>query len=335
MKEALYYKKLKDKIVNCNLCPTNCVIKPGNFGNCGARKNIDGKFYSLVYAKPVSVSIDPIEKKPLYHFLPGSYSLSIGTLGCNLHCLHCQNYDISQAKADQFSGRELTPKELVEKAISNSCKSISYTYNEPTIFYEYVLETAQLARKKGIKNIMVTNGYINKEPLKELYPLIDAANIDLKGMYEDFYRKVCSVRLKPVLEAIKGIKKIGTWLEMTNLLIPGYNDSKGKIEKLVKWVKDNLGVKVPLHLSAFYPTYKLLDVPRTSPETLLMAKKIALKEGLKYVYLGNIALPDSANTYCPKCSKLVIERGGFEVYKNNLKDNSCPFCDEKIDGIFE
>lgn len=335
MKEALYYRKLKNKIVNCNLCPTNCVIKPNNFGNCGARKNIDGTLYSLVYAKPVSLSIDPIEKKPLYHLLPGSYALSIGTLGCNLHCLHCQNYDISQSKADQFTGREVQPEELIQVAIKNNCKSVSYTYNEPTIFYEYVLETAKLARKKGIKNTMVTNGYINKEPLKEIYPLIDAANIDLKSLDEDFYKKVCGVRLKPVLEAIKEIKKIGTWIELTNLIIPGYNDKKEQIEKLVRWVKENVGTKTPLHFSAFYPTYKMLDAPRTSPETLLKAREIAKKHGLKYIYLGNIPLPDSGTTYCPKCNKPLIERGWFQVYKNNIRKNSCPYCNEKIDGIFD
>ena len=334
MKEAMYYKKLNNSLVHCVLCPWNCVIKPNGFGNCGARKNIDGKLYSLVYAKPVSVNIDPIEKKPLYHFLPGSHSLSIGTLGCNLHCLNCQNYDISQSKADEFPGKEIKPEEIVQEAIKNNCKSISYTYNEPTIFYEYVIETAKLAKKKGIKNVMVTNGYINKEPLKELYHLIDAANIDLKAFDEDFYKRVCKVRLKPVLEAIKEIKNIGTWIELTNLIIPGYNDSKEQIEKLVKWVKDNVGTRTPLHFSAFYPTYKLLDAPRTPPETLIKAKEIAKKYGLKYIYLGNTSSSDSGNTYCPKCNKLLIERGGFEVYKNNIKNNSCPFCDEKIDGIF-
>ncbi len=335
MKEALYYKKVKNNIVHCYLCPWNCVIKPNNFGNCGARKNIEGKLYPLVYAKPVSVAIDPIEKKPLYHFFPGSSALSIGTLGCNLHCLNCQNYDISQSKADEFIRREVQPKELIETAIKNNCKSISYTYNEPTIFYEYVLETAKLARKKGIKNTMVTNGYINKEPLKELYPLIDAANIDLKSLDEDFYKRICGVRLKPVLEAIKEIKKIGTWIELTNLIIPGHNDKKEQIEKLVKWVKENVGIKTPLHFSAFYPTYKMLDAERTPPQTLLKAKEIAKKHGLKYIYLGNTSLQDSGNTYCPKCNKLLIERGWFEVYKNNIKNNSCPYCNEKIDGVFE
>jgi pyruvate formate lyase activating enzyme len=352
MKEASYYKKLKNKIVNCNLCPTNCVIKPGNFGNCKARKNIDGKLYSLVYAKPVTVSIDPIEKKPLFHFFPGSFALSIGTLGCNMHCLHCQNYDISQEKADQFSGKEIPPKEIVETAIKNNCKSIAYTYNEPTIFYEYVLETAKLARKKGIKNIMVTNGYINPEPLKELYQYIDAVNIDLKSLDEDFYKRICGVRLKPVLKAIKEIKllnsknskglgnsknfqsKTKTHIELTNLIIPGYNDKKQQIEQLVKWVKENTGVKTPLHFSAFYPTYKLLDAERTSPKKLLEAKEIAKKQGLKHVYLGNTLLPDSGNTYCPKCNKLLIERFQFRICKNNIKKNACSFCGEKITGNF-
>lgn len=334
MKESLYYRKLKNKLVNCSLCPNNCIIQPNSLGSCKARKNIQGKLYSLVYPKPVSIAIDPIEKKPLYHFLPGSNSLSIGTFGCNLHCLHCQNYDISQKSADQSPQKDISPKELIKTAIKNKCKSISYTYNEPTIFYEYVLETATLARKKGIKNIMVTNAYINKEPLKELYPLIDAANIDLKSLDESFYKSICKAKLKPVLDSIKEIAKLGTWIELTNLLIPGYNDNKKQIEKLVKWVKQNLGLKVPLHFSAFYPTYKLLDTPRTYPNKLLEAKEIAKKQGLKHIYLGNTSLPDSGNTYCPKCNKILIERIGFEVRKNNIGNNSCPLCKEKIDGIF-
>lgn len=334
MKEALYYKKLKDKKVNCRLCPANCIIPEDSFGNCGARKNIGGKLYSMVYARPVSVSIDPIEKKPLYHFLPGSSSLSIGTLGCNMHCLHCQNWEISQSKADEFMGKEVTPEKVVRLALKNSCKSIAYTYNEPTIFYEYVLDTARLARKKGIKNIMVTNGYINKEPIKKLYPLIDAANIDLKSMDPQFYRKVCSAGLDPVLESIKAIRALGTHIELTNLIIPGYNSSKQKIGRLVSWIKDNLGVSIPLHFSAFYPTYKLLDAERTSPELLLEAKEIAKKKGLHYIYLGNTPLPDSGNTYCPRCGKLLIERGWFRVTKKTIKNNSCPSCRAGIYGVF-
>jgi len=334
VKEALHYKKLKNKAVKCALCPANCVIGPDNLGNCGARKNINGKLYSLVYGKPVSISADPIEKKPLYHFLPGSFSLSIGTLGCNFHCLHCQNWEMSQAKVEDFSVKEIKPKDLIKAAIKNNCRSISYTYNEPTIFYEYVLETARLARKKGIKNIMVTNGYINKEPLKELYPLIDAANIDLKSIEEGFYKKVCSARLKPVLEAVKEIKRTGTWIELTNLIIPGYNSGKKQIEKLVIWVKRNLGVDVPLHFSAFYPTYKLLDAEKTPSEMLLRAKEIAKKEGLRYVYLGNTALEDAGNTYCPECGRLLIERGWLQVHKNNINEGLCQFCSEDIEGVF-
>ena len=335
MKEAFYYKKLKNKVVNCNLCPTNCVIKPGNFGNCGARKNVDGELFSMVYGKPVSVNVDPIEKKPLYHFFPGSYSLSIGTLGCNLHCLHCQNYDISQAKADGFSVNEVMPEEIIETALRNNCKSISYTYNEPTINYEYVLETVKLARKKGLKNVMVTNGYINIEPLRDLYPYIDAANIDLKSIDGEFYKKICSVRLNPILDAIGEIKKIGTWVELTNLIIPGHNDSKKQIEKLVLWVKGKLGDRVPLHFSAFYPTYNMLDVERTPDKTLIMARRVALDTGLKYVYIGNSSLEGAGDTLCPKCRKLLIKRDWFKVSSNKISEKLCPYCDEKIDGVFE
>ena len=335
MKGALYYKKLEEKKVHCLLCPTSCIISPGNFGNCGARKNIDGTLYSMVYAKPISVAIDPIEKKPLYHFLPGSKSFSIGTLGCNLHCLHCQNYETSQAKADQYPVLDVPPEEIVEKAIQNNCKSISYTYNEPTIFYEYVLETAKLARKKGIKNVMVSNGYINEEPLKELYPYIDAANIDIKSFDEKFYSKICSAALKPILESIINIKKIGTWLEITNLVIPGHNDNFKEIGKMCRWLIKNLGEETPLHFSAFHPTYKLLDAERTPPETLTKARILAKKLGLKHVYIGNALAKEGNNTYCQECGKLLIEREWFDVLSNKIKQNRCPDCRSKIAGVFE
>ncbi len=335
MKEALYYITLKNNKVKCNLCPFNCIIKPNHFGNCNARKNINGKLYSLVYGKPASVAIDPIEKKPLYHFYPGSYSLSIGTFGCNLHCLNCQNYDISQSKADKFLGKEIMPEKLVEIAIEKGCKSIAYTYNEPTIFYEYVIETAKLAKKKGLKNIMVTNGFINTKPLKRLYKFIDGANIDLKSIKDEFYRKICFARLQPVLEAIKEIKKIGSWIEITNLIIPEYNSKEDEIKELCLWIKNNIGVKVPLHFSAFYPTYRLLDAPRTTSEMLIKARDIARGLGIKYVYLGNTAIEDAGNTYCSHCGRLLIERGWFEVYKNKIKNNCCPFCGEIVDGVFE
>jgi len=332
MKQALYYKELKSNIVQCELCPKKCVIKEGETGNCKARKNIKGRLISLVYGKSIASNVDPIEKKPLYHFLPGSKAFSIGTAGCNLHCLHCQNYDTSQAIADE-SGNTLLPEEIVEFAENKNCKSISYTYNEPTIFYEYMLDTAKLAKKKNIKNTIVSNGFINEGPLRELCKYIDAANIDLKSFDNDFYKKVCDAWLEPVLNSLKILKENNVWLEITNLIIPTLNDDLREIKKMCKWIKENLGEEVPLHFSAFYPTYKLLDKPRTSGEILMKARETALKEGIKFVYVGNVQT-EANNTYCPKCKKLLIERQGFFVTENNIKDNKCSKCGEEIAGVF-
>lgn len=332
MKEAMYYKKLKDK-VQCVLCPRNCIIKENQIGFCGVRKNIRNKLYSLVYAKPISVAIDPIEKKPLYHFLPGTRSFSIGTVGCNLRCQHCQNWQTSQAKPDQYPTQTLEPKQVVEEAIKNNCKSISYTYNEPLIFYEYVLDTAKLAKKNNLKNTMVTNGFVNKEPLEELLPYMDGANIDLKGFDDKFYRKTTSAWLEPVLESIKIMhKKI--WIEITNLIIPTLNDDLKKIKEMCQWIKDNVGINVPLHFTAFYPANKLRDVAPTSADILFKARDIALKEELNYVYVGNIMSGEANNTYCPKCKELLIECSYFDVYKNNIKNGKCSFCEEKIAGVW-
>ena len=332
MKEALYYKKLKDK-VQCVLCPRNCIIEEDMAGFCGVRKNIKNKLYSLVYAKPISVAIDSIEKKPLYHFLPGTKSFSIGTVGCNLSCQHCQNWQTSQAKPEQYHAPTLEPKQLVEKAIKNNCKSISYTYNEPLIFYEYVLDTAKIAKKNNIKNTMVTNGFVNKEPLEKLLPYMDGANIDLKGFDDKFYRKTTSAWLEPVLDSIKTMhKKI--WIEITNLIIPTLNDDIKKIKEMCQWIKDNLSPDVPLHFTAFYPSYKLTNIPPTSADILLKAYDVAKKVGLNYVYVGNIQT-DKNNTYCPKCKELLIERSYFDVYKNNIKNGKCSFCEEKIAGIWQ
>ncbi|MDO8740297.1 MAG: AmmeMemoRadiSam system radical SAM enzyme [Candidatus Woesearchaeota archaeon] len=335
MKQALYYKKLKENIIQCQLCPRFCAINPGEIGDCRVRKNIDGKLFSLVYAEPCAVSVDQIEKKPLYHFLPGSTSFSIGTTGCNLHCLHCQNWTTSQANAGEAPTTILEPEDAVRQAINSGSKSISYTYNEPSIFYEYVLDTAKLARKKGLKNIMVTNGYINPEPLKELYKYIDAANVDIKGFTEEFYKKIADAKLKPVLEALKSMQKAGTWIEITNLIIPTLNDDLKKIEEMCIWIKENLGTNVPLHFTAFYPTYKLTGKPSTSVEILKKAHDVAKKVGLNYVYVGNVA-NEYNNTYCPKCKKLLIERTGFfSVLSNNLVKGKCADCKEKIPGVWE
>lgn len=334
MKEALYYKHLKNKIVQCQLCPKFCTLKPGEFGNCNARKNIRGKLYSLVYAKPCAIAIDPIEKKPLFHFMPGSKVYSIGTTGCNLHCKFCQNWTTSQTRPDESITHDLSPKQAVEEAINSGSKIIAYTYNEPIIFYEYVLDTAKLARKKGLKNIIVSNGFINQEPLKELIPYLDAANIDLKAFDNDFYKNICDAKPGPVLETIKTLHKNKVHLEITNLVIPTLNDNPKMINDMCEWIVKNIGKEVPLHFTAFYPCYKLTGIMPTQPKILINAGDIALKKGIKYVYVGNIAGMDS-NTNCPKCKKLLIQRNFYNITESNIINGKCKFCKQEINGVWE
>ena len=334
MKEAMFYEKTKDKEVVCHLCPRNCPIKEGGYGVCGVRKNIDGKLYSLVYARPVAIDIDPIEKKPLFHFIPGSYAYSLGTVGCNLFCLHCQNWQIARAKPTQYNVPEVEPEQIVEGAIANNCKTIAYTYTEPTVFYEYVYDIARIARKNKIKNVMITNGYINEEPIKKLYKYIDGANIDIKAFTEKFYKQETASSLKPVLNAIKKIKQQGTWIEITNLIIPTLNDNPDEIKEMTEWIKKNLGKDTPLHFTAFYPAYKRMDIPPTSLKILEKAYKIAKDTGLSFVYLGNV-MSEKENTYCPKCGALLIERKGLFLEKNNLVDGKCPKCGQEIKGVWK
>jgi len=331
MKEALYYKRLKGNKVNCYLCPHNCSIIDSGRGFCGVRENNKGKLFSLVYSKASSCAVDPIEKKPLYHFLPGHKSLSIATVGCNLKCMHCQNWEISQPK--EIYGEEIRPERIVELAIEGGCKSISYTYTEPTIFYEYMLDIAKLAKKKSIKNVIVSNGYINEEPLLRLSKYIDAANIDLKGFNDGFYKKICKGRLNPVLDSLKILKEKDIWLEITNLMIPTLNDNIGEITKMCKWVVANLGKDVPLHFSAFVPHYRLTNLHSTSKASLLKARKVAIDSGLSYVYIGNLMTDKGNNTYCPKCKRLVMGRDFFRVLGNAIKDSRC-VCGEEIAGVF-
>ena len=320
--EALYYEKNQ-----CHLCPRNCLILEGKTGFCRVRKNINGKLVSLVYAKPCSIHIDPIEKKPLYHFLPGSDTFSIGTVGCNLTCKHCQNWQISQAQPTDEE--EFTPEQVTEEA--KNCQSISYTYTEPTIFYEYVLATAKLTK---LKNIIVTNGYINPEPLKELCQHIDAANVDLKAFSEEFYQKICGASLQPVLESLKIIQAAGVWLEITNLIIPGYNDDMLVFEKMCFWIRENLGQDVPLHISRFSPCFQLLDTKPTPEKTLINAYQIA-KKYLNYVYLGNLRVEKEDNTYCPSCNELLIERKGFRIIENKIVNGVCSHCQQEIKGVWK
>jgi len=335
VQKALYWNSVKNKAVQCQLCPRFCIIKQNETGNCKVRENVNGTLYSLVYGKACSSYIDPIEKKPLYHFLPSSNAYSISTAGCNLHCKHCQNWTISQASPENVSSLDLSPKTVVENALSGNCKSIAYTYTEPTVFYEYVLDTAKIAKKKGIKNVIVSNGFINKKPLIELCKYIDAANIDLKSISEKFYVDICEARLQPVLETLKILKEKKVWLEIANLIIPTLNDKESDIKKLIAWIKNNLGVDTPLHFSAFYPTYKLLHISPTKPEVLIKARKLALKAGLNFVYTGNILDNEGSTTFCPSCRKPIIMRKGFYVIENKLNKGKCPHCNEKIPGVWK
>lgn len=334
MKEALFYKKLKKGIVQCQLCPHFCTLKNGERGKCGVRENKKGRLFSLVYGKPCSLALDPIEKKPFYHFMPGQQALSIATFGCNLKCKHCQNWKISQANPDESMAREISPEEVIKIAKEKNIKIISYTYTEPTIFYEYMLDIAKLAKKAGIKNTIVSNGFINPLPLKKLCRYIGGANIDLKSISDKFYKEVCEARVSPVLETLKILKKEKVWTEITNLIIPTLNDSEKDIKELVKWVKENLGKEAVLHFTAFYPTYKLSHLPPTPIETLKKARKIALQEGLKYVYTGNVQDEEGDSTFCPKCEKTLVKRRLLSIIENNLKKGRCSRCNEKVDGVW-
>lgn len=288
LKQASFYEKLKDLVVQCNLCPRRCVILPGKRGYCGVRENSEGTLYSLSYGKLVAVHIDPIEKKPLFHFLPSTTAFSIATAGCNLKCKFCQNWEISQAKPEDIKYTYLDPQELIEKVIASGCPTIAYTYTEPTIFYEYMLEIAKLAKEHGIRNVMHSNGYINEEPLRELAKYLDAANIDLKGFNDEYYGKLTEGKVSPVLNTLKVLREEGVHLEITNLILYGYNDDEDSIIKMCFWIKENLGDDTPIHFSRAFPMYKLLSIAPTPVETLERARKIAQDLGLKYVFVGNV-----------------------------------------------
>ena len=334
MKEALFYEHINND-VRCRLCHHNCMIKDGKSGICGVRKNQEGKLFSLVYGKSIASDVDPIEKKPLFHFYPGSTAYSIATVGCNFRCLNCQNWDISQmpkGKSGKITGYELTPEKIVDDAKKLKCKTIAYTYTEPTIFFEYAHDTAKLAHQEGIKNIFVTNGYTTSEAIREIAPYLDAANIDLKFFSEDIYQKVCGAKLQPVLDNIKLYRKLGIWIEVTTLIIPGYSDDENHLKGIAEFIRSN-GVDIPWHVTAFYPAYKLLDVKPTPAESLRKAREIGLKAGLRYVYEGNIPGEGGENTYCYKCKEPLIIRYGFKIVENRLVNGKCPRCNQKIDGI--
>jgi len=338
MKEVYLYKKLKDKKVQCRNCAHYCVIPPEKRGICGVRENKGGKLYALNYEKAVAIHIDPIEKKPFFHFLPESRSLSIATVGCNFKCLSCQNWDISQMPqlTGKIEGQEISPKEIVELALKNKLPSISYTYTEPAIFSEYALDIMKLAKKRGLKNNWVTNGFWSKELFDLISPYLDAANVDLKGFSEEFYIKYCSARLQPVLDALKRLKKKKIWVEVTTLVIPTLNDKKEIFKNIADFIKSELGSETPWHITQFLGTisWKLQHLPETPIETLKKAYEIGKEAGLKYVYTGNVPGLPSENTFCPKCGTLTINRTGYFIARHD-KNGQCPKCGQNLNLILK
>ncbi|MEB2309809.1 MAG: AmmeMemoRadiSam system radical SAM enzyme [Candidatus Brocadiaceae bacterium] len=334
MKEARFYENLDGK-VRCRLCNHYCIIKNGKRGICGVRENRDGRLFSLVYGRSIATGVEPIEKKPFFHFYPGTTAYSIATVGCNFHCLNCQNWEISQMpKTGEggIIGKKLLPEEIVTNAKRLGCKSIAYTYTEPTIFFEYAYDTARLAHKEGIKNVFVTNGYTSGEAVKEIAPFLDAANVDLKSFDEDFYRKICGAKLQPVLDNIRLYRELAIWVEVTTLIIPGYSDDEKQLRAIAEFIK-GIGEDIPWHITAFYPAYKLPDVPPTTIESLRRAREIGIKAGLKYVYEGNVPGEGGENTYCYHCGEAVITRFRFEIRENKLTEGKCPKCKNQIDGV--
>ncbi|WP_224982513.1 AmmeMemoRadiSam system radical SAM enzyme [Geomonas agri] len=336
MKEAMFYQKLDGDRVRCGLCRFCCLIGVGQRGRCRVRENRDGVLYTMVYGNLVAEHVDPIEKKPLFHLLPGSRSYSVATVGCNFRCLHCQNYTIAQPDEDTVgrSGSFVEPKTVVERALATGCRSIAYTYTEPTIFFEYALETAQLAKAAGLKNIFVTNGYITSEALAVVTPYLDAANIDLKGFSDGFYRQVVGAALGEVLDCIRDYKRQGIWVELTTLVIPNRNDSEEELRELARFIADEVGVETPWHVTQFYPTHRLTDQPRTPVETLQKARRIGQEAGLRFVYQGNVPAEGGENSYCSFCGALLIKRLGYLVEKNLLSNGTCPGCGAVIEGVW-
>jgi pyruvate formate lyase activating enzyme len=331
-REVKYYEQLANGIVRCAQCPRRCTIAQASRGFCQTRENRDGKLYSVVYGRPCIARIVPIERAPIYHMLPGTQSYSLATAGCNLACLYCQNYAIARAKPEEVESYTLTPEQVVAEAVKGKCKSITFSYSENTVAFEYMMEIAALARARGLKTILKTGGYVNTEPLKEMCAGLDAINVDLKGFSEQFYEQVCQGELKYVLETIQAIyaeKK--AWLEIANLVVPGYNDDAKTIGAMLTWFKENLGTDVPLYFTRFEPAYRL-RMPPTPVEIIEKARQGALNAGLRYVYVGNVPGHAGQHTYCPRCGKILIERVGFEVKQNNIVKGKCKFCGEPIVG---
>ena len=334
--EAFLYEPLKNNKVRCRLCRHCCVIKDQRRGICGVRENKGGILHTQVFGRLIARHIDPIEKKPLYHFLPGTLSYSIATVGCNFKCRFCQNADIAQMPADHegmIVGESATPQEVIEAARRGNCRSIAYTYTEPTVFFEFAYETARLGHSAGIRNVFVTNGYMTSEALEMIHPYLDAANVDLKAYSETYYTDLCGARLEPVKETLRLMKSFGIFVEVTTLIVPGLNDDQHELEQMAKFLVNDLGPETPWHISRFHPTYQLTDRPPTPMATLLAAREIGLKAGLRYVYTGNVPGHDSENTFCHQCGKMVVERQGFQIRNDAIESGCCRYCQTPLDGV--
>jgi pyruvate formate lyase activating enzyme len=336
MHEARLWKPLKNGAVQCRLCSHFCLIRDGERGKCAVRENRGGTLYTLVYDRVAAINLDPVEKKPLHHFMPGTSTFSLGTSGCNLSCSFCQNWSLSQGprRSGRVEGRTVTPAGLVDAAEHHGADSISYTYSEPTVFFELMRDTAALARERGLKNIMVSNGFMSRECLDELAGLMDAANIDLKAFTEDFYRQRCDAALKPVLENLKTVRSLGWWLEAATLVIPGLNDSEAELRDMARFIRDELGAGTPWHVSRFHPTFELTDRPSTPLETLERAWDVGREAGLSFVYLGNAPGAKANSTYCPTCGERLLDRRGFSVDGATLEAGRCGTCGEEIPGVW-
>lgn len=335
LKEASFWQALEDGKVQCQLCPNRCVLAEGQRGLCKVRENRGGKLYSLVYGKPVTTHVDPIEKKPFYHFLPTARAYSLATTGCNLQCLYCQNWDIAQRFPEDVQSRDLSPEQVIEEALQSGAQVIAFTYNEPIVWYEYMYDIAKLAQEKGLRTVMVSNGYINPEPLKKLIPYMDAIKVDLKGFDDQYYQEVIRGRLEPVLETLKVLRDSGIHYEIVTLLVTGKNDSEEEIKKECQWIKENLGDQVPLHFSRFSPKYKLANLPPTPEETIKKAREICLDIGLKYVYTGNIADVQGSTTFCPDNDQPLIIRKGYFISQNEIDQlGKSSICPTEIPGVW-
>ena len=332
--EARFYEKLANKKIKCKLCPRECTVGDRERGYCGVRENRGGTYYSLVHSRVCAAHVDPIEKKPLFHYLPGTVAFSLATAGCNVNCKFCQNWDISQSRPEQVPAEFTPPKRVAELAKQYGCPTIAYTYSEPVVFSEFLMDAADAGHKAGIRSIVVSNGYMQQESLKAAYGKMDAVKIDLKSFSESYYKDVVTGQLKPVLDSLVTLRKMDKWTEIVYLVVPTLNDDDAGFLGLARWIKTNLGVDVPLHFTQFHPEYLLKNLPITPVPTLERAKAIADAEGLHYVYIGNVPGHPAQNTYCPKCKRMLVERIGFTASQMLIRNNSCPFCQHPIPGVW-